>query len=132
MAVLLCLSACTQGPQRPGRTIDNTGMPIELNAASISQFDDIPVPHGFKLLGNKSFSYKTKTIRVAVLTYTGNARMEDTIAFYEDQMSVSGWQFISNMGPGNSKTLDFKKETETANITISEDGLNCIIEIRLR
>jgi hypothetical protein len=63
------------------------------------QFQDIPVPLGFVLQREDTFSFKGKTFRFGRFHYRGVWSLRKTSEFYRDQMPLSGWEFVDAEAP---------------------------------
>ena len=132
---MLCLCfmvGCSDHKKSLGRTLDETGLPITLAINTNLQFNDIPVPQGFALLVKESYSHEANSFRIAHLRYEGKASMEDSLAFFKEQMPISNWKMISVMGFGDSKTVDFEKGSEKCSLTVSLENGDTFITVRLR
>lgn len=129
---LIGLIGCTTGEKSSGRTLDNAGFPVVLETNTNLQFNDIPVPQGFALLMKESYSHEAQSFRIAHLRYVGKVSMDDTLAFLKEQMPISNWKLVAVMGFGDSKTIDFEKESEKCSLTVSRKGGDTFITIRLR
>ncbi len=132
MICLYLMVGCSNHEKSLGRTLDDTGLPIVLETNTNLQFNDIPIPKGFALLVKESYSHEANSFRIAHLRYEGKASMEDSLAFFKEQMPVSNWKIVSIMGFGNSKTIDFEKESEKCSITVKTEDNSTFITIRLR
>ena len=128
----LIFGGCTTGQKSAGRTLDDAGFPVVLETGGDLQFNDIPIPQGFALLVKESYSHEAQTFRIAHLRYIGKVSMEDSLAFFKEQMPVSNWKMNSVMGFGDSKTIDFEKEAEKCSVTVGHVGSDTFITIRLR
>lgn len=58
------------------------------------QFNDIPVPMGFQLRREKSYSFTGKTFRFGRFYYEGIWGLQKTMAFYRSNMPLSGWELV--------------------------------------
>lgn len=61
-------------------------LPVPLKIASNLKFEDIPVPHGFKIDQHNSFAFQTGSTRLGVLKYKGSAAADRIVAL--DRKSV--------------------------------------------
>ncbi len=81
---------------------------------------DIPVPERFKIIASRSYfnvNPNAKT-RVVFVTYRGNARLEELMEFYRENMSISGWEMRKESGDFGTYVLQFAKEGESAEVRI--------------
>ena len=53
--------------------------------SGIVKFDDIPVPAGFKLIDNESFTFQNDQMRVCLLKYAGMPNANKVVEFYKEQ-----------------------------------------------
>ena len=94
-----------------------SGLPVPLKVASNLKFEDIPVPHGFKIDQYDSFSFQTGSTRLGVLKYKGRATADRVVAFYKEQMPVYNWNLINIIEYGR-RMLTFERAQEICIITI--------------
>ena len=89
----------------------------ELGVASALKFEDVPVPAGFRIVSDQSFSFQNELTRVGILRYAGRANAQRVIQFYKDQMPMYNWQFV-NMIEYDRSLLNFEKADQTCTITV--------------
>ncbi|MBI1976712.1 MAG: hypothetical protein HYS56_04300 [Candidatus Omnitrophica bacterium] len=89
----------------------------ELGVASALKFDDVPIPVGFRILPDQSFSFQNELTRVGILRYAGRANAQRVIQFYKDQMPMYNWQFV-NMIEYDRSLINFEKADQVCTITI--------------
>lgn len=94
------------------------------------RFSDVPAPAGFKLVQDKSFIFQTEDTRVALLKYTGRAKLPDLIDFYKEQMLLYNWELLNIVEYGKS-ILNFARSNQTCIVTIESKGMRKIITISL-
>jgi len=92
-------------------------LPVSLKMASNLKFEDIPVPHGFKIDQHNSFAFQTGSTRLGVLKYKGNAAADRIVAFYKEQMPVYNWNLVNIIEYGR-RMLTFERAQEICIITI--------------
>ncbi len=92
------------------------------------RFGDLPVPAGFKLIKDKSFVFQTEQTRVALLKYSGRAKLEDLVEFYREQMLLYNWQLLNVVEYGRS-VLNFERAEQSCIVTIETKGMKKIITI---
>ncbi len=85
------------------------------------KFADIPVPLGFKLLAQKSYSFENSGMRVAVLRYQGKANPDQIVNFYKEQMPMYNWTLLNIVEYGD-RLMNFDRENETCIISLSAKG----------
>ncbi len=104
--------------------------PAPLQSQVILKFNDIPVPMGFKLLPEESYSFENSGIRVAVLKYRGKASSTQLINFFKEQMPMFNWSVLNIVEYGNCM-LNLERENETCVINIIPKGNTATIQISL-
>ena len=92
------------------------------------RFDDLPVPVGFKLIQDKSFTFQTEDTRVALLKYSGRAKLQDLLDFYKEQMLLYNWELLNLVEYGKS-ILNFNRTGQSCIVTIEPRGRKKIITI---
>ncbi|RJP28738.1 MAG: hypothetical protein C4533_02820 [Candidatus Omnitrophota bacterium] len=91
-----------------------------LESAATFKFADIPVPAGFKIVPQDSYSFESGGIRVGVLRYQGKADPDVVMGFYKTQMPALNWNLLNVVEFGD-RILNFDRQNET-----------CIVEVRAR
>jgi len=94
------------------------------------KFSDIPVPLGFKLLAEDSYTFESVGIRVGILKYYGNANVEQVVNFYKDQMPLYNWNLLNAIEYGE-RLLNFDREAETCIVRLLPKGNHITISIAL-
>lgn len=94
------------------------------------RFSDVPAPVGFKLLQEQSFIFQTDNTRVALLKYSGRAKLPDLVAFYKEQMLLYNWELL-NVVEYDKSILNFTRASETCIVTVESKGMKRIITISL-
>lgn len=102
--------------------------PTALAVTAKLRFSDVAVPAGFKLLRNKSFVFQAEGTRVALLKYSGRAKLQDLIDFYKEQMLFYNWELLNVVEYGKS-VLNFERTGQSCIITIEPRGMKKIITI---
>jgi hypothetical protein len=104
--------------------------PASLQSQVVLKFADLPVPLGFRLLTQESYSFENAGTRVAVLRYQGKASTAQVVNFYKEQMPMFNWKLLNIIEYGNCM-LNLEKENETCVINIAPKGNNSVISISL-
>lgn len=99
-----------------------------LEPQSIVKFGDIPVPVGFNLMLNESYSFDNNGLRVGMLKYRGKADIERVVNFYKEQMAIYNWNLLNVVEYGQ-RIMNFDRDTETCIITLLPKGRTTIITI---
>lgn len=100
----------------------------ELAVATALKFEDIPVPAGFRIVPDQSFSFQNELTRVGILRYAGRANAQRVIQFYKDQMPMYHWQFV-NMIEYDRSLLNFEKTDQTCTITVEAGVTKTVLAI---
>lgn len=117
LATCFCAAGCDLFQQR---TTDTTQSPV-VDAPSTDfhgQFNDVPVPHGFKYNRDLSFVYTGKAMRSASLLYTGQQKVYEVVDFFERNMPALGWTRHSVERKDFVSKMRFVKGYDECNITI--------------
>ena len=96
----------------------------------LSRFSDIPVPVGFKLLAQDSYTFESGGIRAGVLKYRGKANVEQVLNFYKDQMLMYNWNLLNVIEYGE-RLMNFERESETCIISLLPKGNAITLTISL-
>lgn len=96
----------------------------------ISKFADLPIPVGFKLLFQDSYSFESGGVRVAMLKYQGKANPDQLVNFYKEQMLMFNWNLVNIIEYGQH-LMNFERENETCTINLSSKGNSVILAISL-
>jgi len=100
-----------------------------LQPAGTLRFSDIPVPVGFKLVPQQSYSFENSGVRVALLKYKGRGTLDQVLNFYKEQMPLSKWNLL-NISESGSRMLNFERDTETCIVTMqSQFGGGTLISL---
>lgn len=125
VSLLLTLTGCTslfnKNSQKPGE-------PLKSQVAL--KFQDIPVPAGFRLLQQDSYSFESSSLRACVLRYRGPASVERVINFYKEQMPMYSWTLLNIMEYGDC-VMNFERESESCIINITPKGSASLISISM-
>jgi hypothetical protein len=116
-------------------TGQDLGSPDSTELKSV-QFDDIPVPFGFRLQErlNQSLTYEYGTMRVGRLQYRGEGlRPAAAAEFYKNQMPLApnGWAFENELDQSNQRILSFHKKPYRCTVTINEEKTSTYITVEV-
>lgn len=116
-----------------GCATTNSGSSASMSSGSVGmsgilKFDDVPVPAGFKLIDNESFSFQNDNMRVGLLRYTGMPNANKVVEFYKEQMPMYNWDLINVIEYGQ-KVMNFERSDQTCIITIQPLSTRTIITI---
>lgn len=101
-----------------------------LEPQTLLKFSDIPVPVGFKLLADESYSFESYGVRVGLLKYQGKAEMDKVVNFYKEQMEMYNWNLLNAVEYGQ-RMLNFDRETETCIVNLNPQGRYIISTISI-
>ena len=101
-----------------------------LEPANTLRFSDIPVPAGFKLIPQQSYSFENAGVRVALLRYKGSGTLDQVINFYKEQMPLSRWNLL-NISEFGQRMLNFERENETCIVTMQSQFTGTLITLSL-
>jgi len=94
------------------------------------RFSDLPMPAGFKLLPQESYSFENSGMRVALLKYQGKASIDQVVNFYKEQMAMYNWNLLNIIEYGE-RLLNFERENESCIINLSPRGSSIVMSISL-
>lgn len=94
------------------------------------KFSDLPVPAGFKLLPQDSYSFESSGVRVAVLKYQGKANPDQVVNFYKEQMAMYNWDLI-NVIEYDQRLMNFERENESCIINLLSRGNSVTLTVAL-
>jgi hypothetical protein len=120
---MVLLSGCSTAGNKDSLTGNSL-----LEPAAMLKFSDVPVPAGFKLLPQNSYSFQSSGVRVGVLKYRGTADPDLVVNFYKEQMSMSNWHLLNVVEYGE-RILNFDRETETCIISMICKGRSITLTI---
>ena len=132
---MLCVAAAAAvawmaGCNSPPRTVDSTGgryrettVPPELVAMARPPLPDLPVPIGFKLDEGRSRNFRGGTARYVDHLYKGGADKFAVARFYMRHMPIQRWVLVTDMFVQGEVMMDFKKESESCRIIVSDGSL---------
>lgn len=101
-----------------------------LEPQAMLKFSDIPIPVGFKLLPQDSYSFESSGVRVGVLKYQGKAQPDRIVNFYKEQMPMYNWTLLNVVEYGE-RLINFERENETCIISLSPRANNVTITISI-
>jgi hypothetical protein len=133
IAVLLLFCAfalLSAGCANISKKDDLSKNPSLLEPSALLKFSDVPVPSGFKLLSQDSYSFETSGMRVGVLKYQGKANPDQVINFYKEQMPMYNWNLLNVIEYGD-RMMNFERENETCIIGLFTKGNAVTITVSL-
>jgi len=121
------LSGCADFPQKDDSMSKTAGM---LQPSAMMKFSDVPVPAGFKILPQNSYSFESSGVRVGMLKYKGKASTDQVTSFYREQMPMYNWSLLNTVEYGD-RMMNFERENETCIVSIVPKGNSAIVTISL-
>jgi hypothetical protein len=122
-ASVVLFTGCASTEQKKDMNTSST-----LEAQALARFSDIPLPTGFKLIPQSSYSFESSGVRVGVLKYQGKANPDQVLNFYREQMPMYNWRLL-NVTEYIDRVLNFDRDNETCIITLSGRGSSVTITI---
>lgn len=96
--------------------------------AKILKFDDIPVPAGFRMLNNESFTFQNDQMRVGLLKYAGVPDANKVVEFYKEQMPTYNWDLVNVIEYGQ-RIMNFERPGQSCIVTIQPEATRTVIAI---
>lgn len=125
--LVLLLAGCATWPKKGS---DIKGEEAVLGTSPILKFADIPVPIGFKLIRDKSFTFQNDATRVGLMRYTGRTNVDKVVAFYKEQMPLYNWNLVNIVEYG-TRILNFEKGNQSCIITLETSVTTTFLTIAL-
>ncbi len=123
---VIVLAGCAMDMQSGKGTIN----PALLEPQANLKVSDVPVPSGFKLISQESYSFEAAGVRVSLLKYQGRANIDQVVSFYREQMSMYNWNLLNVVEYGQ-RLLNFDREAETCIVSLAPNGRSVIITISI-
>ena len=119
---MFAAAGCASFPSgNPDRTLEPT---------AALRFSDVPVPAGFKLIPEQSYSFENAGVRVALMKYKGRGTLDQVLNFYKEHMPLSRWTLL-NISEYGQRLLNFERENETCIITMESKFTGTLITVSL-
>ncbi|MDD5504155.1 MAG: hypothetical protein PHV77_02430 [Candidatus Omnitrophica bacterium] len=99
-----------------------------LDVATALKFEDVPVPTGFKIIGQQSFTFENDALRVGILKFSGRINPDQTVTFYKDQMPLYNWHFVNIVEYGK-RIMSFERDDQNCTILIEPSGMSTLLTI---
>ena len=120
------MSGCNGNPQQMDSTAGSSRTPApprQLMALERPWIPDLPVPMGFKIDESRSRHFSGGAARYVDHLYKGGADKFDVARFYLQQMPIQRWVLVTEMFVQGDVSMDFKKESESCRVVVSDGGL---------
>ncbi|HQO79277.1 MAG TPA: hypothetical protein PLG17_12295 [Thermodesulfobacteriota bacterium] len=101
-----------------------------LEPTAALRFSDVPVPAGFKLIPEQSYSFENAGVRVALMKYKGRGTLDQVLNFYKEHMPLARWTLL-NISEYGQRLLNFERENETCIITMESKFTGTLITVSL-
>jgi hypothetical protein len=95
---------------------------VPLTASRMSFVRDVPVPMSFELVDQKANSVPQAGFRMIQHSYFGYAEPAIVYVFYRDEMPRYGWHLLSDQNVQGTYRLAFRKNKETALVTVTRQS----------
>jgi len=125
--IAFSLYGCADFPQKDDSMSKTPGV---LEPSAMMKFNDVPVPAGFKILPQNSYSFESSGVRVGVLKYRGKANPEQVLSFYKQQMPMYNWSLLNVIEYGD-RMMNFERENETCIVSLYSKGGTAILTISI-
>ncbi|MDR0362395.1 MAG: hypothetical protein LBJ46_06910 [Planctomycetota bacterium] len=76
------------------------------------QFEDIPVPAQYVIIGDRSHSFQGSRFRTGVFHYDGPVDWREAVVFYRTQMPLSSWESVATESGPDFRLMRFRKGPE--------------------
>ncbi|MDD5731220.1 MAG: hypothetical protein PHN57_08885 [Candidatus Omnitrophica bacterium] len=101
-----------------------------LRTQPLLKFSDLPVPVGFKILADESYSFESSGMRVGLLKYKGKATTAQLVNFYKEQMPMYNWSLL-NITEYGECIMNFEREQESCIVNITPYGSSSVISLAM-
>ncbi len=104
---------------------------LQEKKSSHFRITSVPVPGNFKFDRDNSFVYETgdRKITVGHLFYSGSGKLEDLVAFYQNEMINNQWVLVRTIEQEGT-TMMFEKEGEVCDVFLKSSFASSTIEIQ--
>ncbi len=123
---IIALTGCAMDMQSEKGTINTALLEPQANL----KVSDAPVPAGFKLIPQESYSFEAAGVRVSLLKYQGRANIDQVVSFYREQMAMYNWNLLNVVEYGQ-RLLNFDRESETCIVSLTPKGNSVMITISI-
>ena len=105
---------------------------LALEAYPNLHFEDLPIPSNFSYKRSKSFVYESRSgsVKVGHLFFSGWSSLDETIAFYQNEMINKDWSFIRVVEHDGTELL-YEKNDKVCRVTLKSTLGQTQIEITI-
>ena len=121
--LVISLTGCAMDMQSEKGSSVN---PALLEPQANLKVSDVPVPSGFKLMTQESYSFEAAGVRVSLLKYQGRANIDQVVSFYREQMAMYNWNLLNVVEYGQ-RLLNFDREAETCIVSLAPKGSSSVM-----
>lgn len=128
LAAILILAACA-GCQQPMYEDDRQEVPFypgerqgDVTLYRDLQFEDIPVPAEYVIIGDRSHSFQGSRFRTGVFHYDGPIDWREAIIFYTRQLPLSSWEAVGSESGSGFRLMRFRKGPEQLIVVVRDLG----------
>ncbi|MDR1612808.1 MAG: hypothetical protein LBT97_08490 [Planctomycetota bacterium] len=86
------------------------------------QFEDLPVPAEYTIVGDKSHSFQGSRFRTGVFHYAGPLDWRSAIDFYRSQTPLSSWELVNSESGSGFRLMRYRKGPEQLIVVIRDLG----------
>ena len=101
-----------------------------LDVAMALKFEDVPIPTGFHVIPNETFTFQNEVLRVGILKYSGRVGADQVVNFYKDQMPLYNWNLINIVEYGRA-VINFEREDQTCIVTVEPYTTKTVLTIAI-
>lgn len=98
--------------------------------SELLDFEDVPIPSGFRKDAKESLIFETRAFRVGVLVYQGKAETASLVEFFKTGLTTQGWKLLASF-QGPNAVMVFSKEKKSCLITISQGTWGSRVEVKV-
>ncbi len=132
-AYLIFFSGCANFPIQDGEQPATTEVltPSTESYPSL-HFEDLPIPGGFTFNRSKSFIYESRSgsVKVGHIFFSGWNNLDETIAFFQNEMINKDWTFVRTMEHSGTQLL-YEKADKVCQVTLRSTLGQTHIEITI-
>ena len=132
-AYLILLSSCANFPIPEGEApVTTEALTPSVESYPSLHFEDLPVPTGFSFKRTKSFIYESRSgsVKVGHLFFSGWNNIDETIAFFQNEMINKDWSFVRTMEHDGTQLL-YEKTDKVCEVTLRSSLGQTQIEVTI-
>jgi hypothetical protein len=119
-AYLVLFSGCANFPIPEGeQPAASEALTPSVETYPSLHFEDLPIPSGFTFNRSKSFIYESRSgsVKVGHIFFSGWNNLDETIAFFQNEMINKDWTFVRTMEHSGTQLL-YEKTDKVCQITL--------------